>query len=117
MAAGITLVSNANQWVITYASSAAAGYTLPFDLWPAAGYAGAISPFIVQRAVWTSVSAAQGDQVIITDAHNSSDIFMHFVATGADFQPPQEWKHGNREGAPYGAIITQFDSGELILYL
>jgi hypothetical protein len=117
MAAGIVLVTKANQWVITFTGSAAAGFTLPFNLWPAAGYAGPISPFIVQRAQWTSVSAAAGDQVIITDAHNSSDIWMHFVATGADFQPPQPWSHNSREGAPYGAIITQFDSGELILYI
>ena len=104
--------------MITYTGSAAAGFTLPFDLWPAAGYAGPTSPFIVQRAVWTSVTAAQNDQVIITDAHDTTNnIFMHFVATGADFVPPQEWKHGNRESAPYGAVITRFDSGELILYL
>lgn len=120
MAAGITLVTNANPWVITYTGTAAAGFTLPFDLWPAAGYVGPTSPCIIQRWVWIgngadSKQTAQGDEVIITDVKGNP--FLELIATGADFEPPQEWKRQKNEGAPFGAIITKFDSGVLYGYL
>ena len=121
MAAGVTVDTSSNPWVITFAASAAAGFTLPFKLWPAAGYAGPVSPFIVQRAVWIiGNTGAAGNEIIITDVETSPtgpNTWLDLVATGADFMPPQEWKRGMREGAPYGAIITQFDAGTLYLYL
>lgn len=118
MANGITLDSSANPWVITFTSSAAAGFTLPFKLWPAAGYAGPISPCVIQRWVWLAGDSAQATQkVILTDASGSGNVFLEFIATGADYEPPQEWKRQRNEGAPYGAIITQFDAGVLYGYL
>lgn len=118
MAAGIVLVTNANPWVITYTGSAAAGFTLPFHLWPAAGYVGPISPCIIQRWVWIAGdSAAAGNKIIITDDSGSGNEFLRLTATGADYEPPQEWARQKKEGAPYGAIITQFDAGILYAYL
>ena len=118
MAAGITLDTNANPWVITFAASAAAGFTLPFKLWPLSGYAGPTSPCIVQRWVWIAGDAAVAtNKVIITDASGSGNVFLELIATGADYEPPQEWKRQRNEGAPYGAIITQFDAGVLFAYL
>jgi hypothetical protein len=84
-------------------------------LWPAAGYAGPTSPCIVQRWVWIDVAGAQGDQVVLTDTQGN--VFLQLVATGADFEPPQEWKRQRNEGAPLGAIITRMDSGVLYGYL
>lgn len=116
MAAGIVLVTKANPWIITFTGSAAAGFTLPFNLWPAAGYAGPTSPCIVQRWVWLAGdSAVATNKVIITDIQGNA--FLEFIATGADYEPPQEWKRQRNEGAPLGAIITQFDAGVLYGYL
>ncbi len=115
MAAGVTAVYNANAWVISYASSAAAGYTLPFNLWPGATEPNRSKPFLPKRLVWTSVSASAGDKVIIQD--NAGNDYVLFVASGADYQPPQEWKRSKDESGPIGAIITQFDSGELLVYI
>ena len=113
MAAGVDLVIG-NVWTITFNGSTAA-HTLPFQLWPFAGYAGPPSPFLVKRAVWIAKVANQNDEVIFTDLQGNP-IGIHFVATGADFEPPQEWKRDKSEGAGYGAILTKFDAGELSLY-
>jgi hypothetical protein len=118
VAAGITLDTNANPWVISFTASAAAGFTLPFALWPAAGYIGPISPCIVQRWVWIAGdSAVAGNKIVITDASGNGNEFLRLTATGADYEPPQEWKRQRNEGAPYGAIITEFDAGILYAYL
>ena len=113
MAAGVD-ITIANVWTITYNGSSAS-HTLPFQVWPYAGYAGPPSPFIVKRAVWISKTASQGDEVIFTDLEGNP-IGIHFVATGADYEPPQEWKRAKDESAPYGAILTTFGSGELSLF-
>jgi hypothetical protein len=116
MAAGVTVDTNANPWVITFAASSL--NTLPYKLWPLAGYAGPISPCIIQRWVWIAGdSAVAGNKIIITDASGSGNEFLRLVATGADYEPPQEWARQKKEGAPYGAIITQFDAGILYGYL
>jgi hypothetical protein len=114
MAAGIVLVSNANAWIVTFASSAGAGFTLPFDLWPGATEPNRSKPFVPWRLVWVDVAGTAGDQVIITD--NAGNEYVHFVSTGADYEPPQEWKRSKGESGPVGAIITRFDSGELTIY-
>lgn len=67
--------------------------------------------------VWTSVTGAAGDQVTIQSAAGMPADWALFVATGADYQPPQEWKRAGHEAGPMGATITRFDSGELIIYL
>ena len=120
MAAGVVVVTNANPWIISYTASAAAGFTLPYQLWPTLGYAGPTSPCIVQRWVWLgngagSKTTSAGDEVILTDLEGNN--FLELIATGADFEPPQEWKRQRNEGVPYGAIITRFDSGVLYGYL
>ena len=61
------------------------------------------------------MAGAAGDQVVLTDVEGN--VFLQLVATGADFEPPQEWKRQRNEGAPFGAIITKFDSGVLYGYL
>lgn len=117
MAAGVDIDFSANPWVITFNGSTAS-FALPAKIWPLAGYAGPISPCIVQRWVWIAGDAAvAGNKIIITDASGSGNEFLRLTATGADYEPPQEWKRQKNEGAPYGAIITQFDAGKLYAYL
>src|ERR1700676_2494032 len=109
MAAGVDIVI-ANVWTITFNGSTAA-HTLPYQIWPLAGYAGPVSPFLVKRAVWLSKAAAQNDEVILTDVLGNP-LGIHFIATGADFEPPQEWNRSKEEAEGYGAIIKKLDSGE-----
>jgi hypothetical protein len=119
MAAGVTVDTSSNPWVISYAASSA--NTLPFKLWPLAGYAGPISPFIVRRLVAIGEATIQGGKIILQDdvaSPNGPNTFAEFIATGADYEPPQEWKRDRQEGAPFGCTITQFDVGwTLFLHL
>lgn len=115
MAAGVDVVTNDNMWVITFNGSTAT-HTLPFKLWPAATELNQNQPFIPSRMVWSvSVDGVAGDTVIL-QSFQSHD-WVKFIATGADFEPPQEWKRGGKEPGPIGCKITQFDRGELIVYL
>ena len=107
MANGIDVVTNDNVWTINFHSGA--GSALPYTLWPSN------LPFHPTRMVWASKTAAAGDEVIIQtgQAHD----FVHFIATGADYTPPQEWKPSTHRSSPMGAVITKSDSGELIIEL
>jgi hypothetical protein len=110
---GVTLISNANAWIVTYNGST--GSALPFDLWPGATEPNRSKPWLPSRVVWMAGDlAVAGNKVIIQD--NAGNDFIKFIATGADYEPPQEWKRGRKESAPIGAIITQFDAGELFIY-
>ena len=113
MAAGLTPTYGTN-WYFVYTGSAAAGNTLPFQMWPKAGSVNLQLPFIPRKMVWETVSGAQGDRCVITD--NAGTPFVQWVATGADFMPPLEWERELWESGPIGAIITVFDSGELWIY-
>jgi len=111
MAAGVSLTYG-NNWVVAYASSASAGFTLPYDLWPGATEPNRSKPFIPRRLIWIAGDAAvAGNKVIIQD--NSGVNIVEFTATGADYEPPQDWKRAYAESGPIGAIITQFDAGLL----
>lgn len=95
--------------MITF-NATTATHTLPFTIWSG-------SAFIPQRMVWIGKASAAGDEVIITDQIAATHVWFHVVATGADFEPPQEWKRHKYESGPYGAIITTFGSGELTVFL
>lgn len=115
MAAGVAVTTNANAWVVTYASSAAAGYTLPFKLWPFAAEKNRSVPFLPKRIVWNSGDlGAATNKAIIQD--NAGNDYVLLIATGADYEAPQEWKRAKDEAGPIGAVITEFDSGEMIIY-
>lgn len=122
MAAGVDVVTNANVWVVTYNGSTAT-YTLPFRLWPLAGYAGPVTPFIGQRLVWIAGDGAMaGDKVVLKDSSATGltaagTEFFQATATGADYEPPQEWKRNKYESAPLGCWITTFGRGTLYIYL
>ncbi len=113
MAAGVTATFSTN-WYFIFASSASAGFTLPFQMWPKAGSVNLHIPFIPQRMVWETRTGAAGDRCVITD--NAGTPFAQWIATGAAFMPPLEWVRNPKESAPIGAIITVFDSGELWVY-
>ena len=112
----MTVTYNANAWVIKYTGSAAAGFTLPYKLYPGATEPNLLKPFLPKRMVWNSGdSGAAGNKVIIQDSQAND--FALFISTGADYEPPQEWKRAKDESGPIGAIITQMDAGELIVYI
>lgn len=114
MASGVDISTADTFWTVTFNGSTAS-HTLPFQIWPATTEPNQNKPFLPARMVWTSKTAVAGDEVILTSIQGHN--WAHFVATGADFQPPQEWKRGTKEPGPVGAIITTFASGELIIYL
>ncbi len=105
--ANVTVVTDDNVWTINVPGSG--GSALPYTLWPSN------LPFHPTRMVWTSKTAAAGDEVIIQTGQGND--FVHFVATGADYMPPQEWKPSTHRSYPMGAVLTEFDSGELIIEL
>jgi hypothetical protein len=114
MPIGVDVFLNANQWVISY-DALTATHTLPYQLWPDITDLLQMKPFLPRRMVWTAVASAAGNQVILQDSQGAT--YVHFVASGADYQPPQEWKRSTYESGPMKVIITQFDVGELIIYL
>lgn len=114
MAAGVDVVYNDTFWVVTFNGSTAT-HTLPFQLWPDVSEPNPNKPFLPHRMVWTDIAGVAGDQVILQSLQSHD--WTHFVATGADYQAPQEWKRAKGEPGPIGCKITRFDSGELIIYL
>jgi hypothetical protein len=112
MAAGIDVVFDTNI-TITY-NGTTATHTLPFKLWPSATEPNQLQPFIPTRAVWTSKGATASDEVIIQNSQGTD--WLHLVADGTNFMQPLPLKTGRGEPGPVQAIITKFDSGELILY-
>lgn len=113
MANGIDITTTSNPWKIAF--HLGAGTALPATIVGKQNTGNVAFPVIAQRIVWISESAAAGDEVIGQDI-NGNDIFR-FVASGADFEPPQEWKRATKEGYVQGLVITQMDSGELYIYI
>ena len=123
MAAGISVDFSSNPWVVTYNSNVTPGptaFTLPAQIWPLAGYAGATTPFIAKRLWWEAGDSAVGtNKVILEDnvaSPNGPNSFATFAATGADYTTPQEWKRAKDEGAPFGCTVAQFDAGTLYIH-
>ena len=123
MAAGIDVDFSSNPWVVTYDANvtpSSTAFVLPAQIWPLAGYAGPTSPFLVKRIVAEGNGTAQGAQITLTDNVASPlgpNTFADFLATGADFEPPQEWKRSKEDGAPFGCTVATFASGwTLFLY-
>jgi hypothetical protein len=114
VSAGISVDFSSNPWVVTYNSNvtpSSTAFTLPAQIWPIAG---TTTPFLVKRLVANGVATAQGATIILQDnvtSPNGPNVFAEFVATGADYEPPQEWKRAKDEGAPFGCTVEQFDSG------
>jgi hypothetical protein len=117
MAVGITVDFSSNPWVVTYNGSVTPGptqFTLPAQIWPLAGYAGATSPFLCKRLVAIGNATAQGAEITLEDnvpSPNGPNVFADFLATGADYEPPQEWKRNKDEGGPFGCTVSVFASG------
>lgn len=114
MAAGITVDFSSNPWVVTYNSSVTPGptqFTLPAQIWPISG---TTTPFLVKRLVAIGNATAQGAEITLEDnvaSPNGPNVFADFLATGADYEPPQEWKRAKDEGAPFGCTVSTFASG------
>lgn len=119
MANGIDTDLNGQPWVIKFHSGG--GTALPATILGVQNGTNLALPFLPKRVVWVSANASAGDTVIAQDAPGFGgtatprDIFR-FNATGADYMPPQEWKRSEHEGGYMGFVITQFDSGELLIY-
>lgn len=116
--ANVTINTSGNPWVITSGGATA----LPATVIGVQNTGNQAFPFMPTRIVWVSPSAGAGDQVILQDipgaggAGTSRDI-AKFVANGADYMPPQEWKPSGHAAYFVGLKITQFDSGELHIFL
>lgn len=113
MANGINITTSANPWKISF--NLGGGTALPATIVGNQNTGAIPFPVIFQRIVWISENANAGDEVIGQDI-NGNDLFR-FVASGADYMPPQETKRGAKEGYVLGLVITRFDSGELYIYI
>ena len=94
-------------------------FVLPAQIWPLAGYAGPTSPFCVKRIVAVGEGTAGDAEITLQDNVVSPlgpNVFAEFNATGADYEPPQEWKRAKEDGAPFGCTISEFSAG-WVLYL
>jgi hypothetical protein len=120
VANGITINMAASPWVITFDSGG--GSALPYTVLGVQATTNIAMVFRPTRIVWTSPNAGAGDQVILQDlpgvggTATPRDV-LNFVASGADYMPPQEWKPAAHEAGFVGLVITQFDSGTLQIYI
>ena len=120
MAAGVTIDTSGNPWIITYAASG--GVALPaVVVGPQNSSNNQAYPILVRRWRWVSVAAAAADQVIIKDvpgvngAGTPRVVYDSGAATGADFGPDEQ-----RPAAMelfVGMQVTTFSSGTLYIYI
>lgn len=116
----VVIDTNGSPWTITFVSGG--GVALPATVLGVQQTPQIAMVWRPTRVVWTSASASAGDQVILQDlpgvggTGTPRDI-LNFVASGADYMPPQEWKPAGHEAGFVGLVVTQLDSGRLQIYV
>lgn len=117
--ANVLINTAGNPWLITTTGGVTA---LPATVLGVQNTGNIALPFLPKRIVWVSKSAAQDDGVVLKDlpgigGTGTQRVIAEFFATGADYTPPQEWKRSEKDAAFVGLQITQFDSGDLYIYV
>lgn len=108
MAAGVVADYSGQRWVFTYTAAAAAGFTLPYTIWP--------KDLIPTRIDWVCDSAAvAGNRCVIQETGNGTtpDVYAE-VAQGAYYRaPPQLARRAEKWQGPI--ILSTFDNGILMI--
>ena len=119
MADGIDTNTSGNPWSITFHSGG--GTALPATVIGKQNTGGIPYAFIPKRVVWIAGdSAVAGNKVILKDVPANSGtarVIWEATATGADYEPPQEFKAAKGDAYCVGLQVTQFDAGVLYIYL
>lgn len=108
-------------WIITF--DGATGLPLPFIVVGVQKTGNQAYPLHPRRIVWIAGDAAVAtNKVILKDVPGVGGTgtpreVVRFTATGADYEPPQEWATKRDEAWWVGLQVTQFDAGILYLYM
>lgn len=118
MADGIDISTSGNPWIITFHSGA--GTALPATIIGAQNTGNQAYPFLPKRIVWQgSATTAAGDAVVLKDVPangGTARVIANFRATGANFEPPQEWERHRSDAGFVGLQVTTMASGDLYIY-
>ena len=108
MAAGVVADYSAQRWVFTYTAAAAAGFTLPYTIWP--------GDLIPTRIDWVcDAGAVAGNLCVIQETGNGTtpDAYIE-VAQGAYYRAPPQLSRRHEQW--HGPIILRtFDNGILMI--
>lgn len=119
MAAGVVIDLTGNPWLITW--SVSAGAALPATIVGVQATGNQAPPISIKRTI-----AQFGDSAVATNKIILKDLpgvggagtpreVARFIATGADFDPPQEWKPASKEAPFVGLQVTAFDDASAVL--
>ena len=111
MADGIDIDLTTNPWIIKFHSGA--GTALPATIWPIG------VPFLPKRIIWVvGTDGVAGDTVLLQHQYltGTAKDLLEFFATGADFEPGQEWKCEKSE-LYGGLIVNKMTKGELFIHI